>query len=143
LVVGCGESKAADKFGHQASAIQGCQRELSVKRKPPSTLWAGAENVRLIICGPPDISDGKLLEVATYRSPGAAQKAARALARRRMLCVVGESVIESWMYPYDASDEPRADKQAMRWADGFCKQVDGRSIGRFYGWRYSFQRRRR
>jgi hypothetical protein len=137
LVLGCGGEGDADRFEKTASAIQGCERDLSRKPVARSTIWVGATEAEAVICGPPDISDGRLLVVARYASSDAAAAAARRFSRRRLLCVVGNRVVESWMYPDNALDEIRAGRQARTWARLFCARVRGQSIGRWSAWKYS------
>lgn len=140
---GCGGTSDAERFGRAASPIQGCDQELTIKRVHRPRLWPDARAVEQVICGKDVGIGGTMLNVATYPSADAADAAAGELSRRRLLCVVGESVIESWMYPYDGSNEKKADRVAHRWAREFCGRVGGRSIGHWHAWEFSLEPRSR
>lgn len=137
---GCGDADGGvpEHLGKIAAEIQGCNAKLSARTPPrAAALWVDATRVDAVTCGPPDVSDGRLLVVAQYPSSAAASAAARDYARGRLLCVVDRRVLESWMYPYAASDESKADRLAQGWARDFCVRAKGRSTGRWSAWRFS------
>lgn len=129
--------RPGDRLAEEASDIQGCERKLSVESGGASTRWPRSDKVEKVICGPAGISDGKLLEIARYPSAAAASAAAHEIDQRRLLCVADDAVIESWMYPYDASNEKRADQVAETWARDYCKRVGGRLSGHWNAWKFS------
>lgn len=150
---GCGKNEA-DRFGKPALEIAGCgggkDVDLWTTHRNPDPMWPGAEDAYNVHCGSRKWSDPNLLlAVAEYPSQSAALSAATTLGRQRLLCIVDNWILESWITPVGrgprgalATERSVRAQDALRRtaAQDFCSSIHGTSRGHWRSLQYSSQR---